>query len=135
MATEQLVVRRHVKFSSGERGRKRLRAKASATLPPAPAIPRISRLMALAVVLDEMVRTGKVASYTELSRIAHVSRSRLVQIMSLVNLAPDVQEAVLFLPAALSSTDPVTERQLRQVVARADWEAQRSLWRGQTQPV
>jgi predicted component of type VI protein secretion system len=91
--------------------------------------------MALAIVLDEMVRSGKVASHAELARIGHVSRSRLVQIMSLVNLAPDVQEAVLFLPAAVSSTDPVTERQLQQVVAAADWEAQRSLWRRLTHQI
>jgi hypothetical protein len=91
--------------------------------------------MALAIVLDEMVRTGKVASYAELATIAHVSRSRLVQIVSLVNLAADIQEALLLLAPGGPACDHPTERQLRQVVAETNWQAQRGLWRGQTQPV
>jgi hypothetical protein len=135
MTTESLTVRRHIRFSAGERGRRKLRAaKAPATPPPASAIPRISRLMALAICLDEMVRGGRVTSYAELARLAHVSRSRLVQIMSLVNLAADVQEALLFLAPGGPTCDRPTERQLRQVVAATDWEAQRRLWRGLTHP-
>jgi hypothetical protein len=84
--------------------------------------------MALAIVLDEMVRTGKVASYAELATIAQVSRSRLVQIMSLVNLAPDLQEALVVPAPGGPASDGPTERQLRQVVAEADWEAQRTAW-------
>jgi hypothetical protein len=136
MATDKpLVVRRHIRFSAGERGRKRLRAASTSATPrPAAAVPRISRLVALAVVFDEMVRTGRVTSYAELATLARVSRSRLVQIMSLVNLAPDLQEALLFLAATGPDSDHPTERQLRQVVAATDWEAQRSLWRGLTHP-
>lgn len=68
------------------------------------------------------------ASHTELAHFAHVSPSRLAQIIPLANLAPDVQETLLFLAADSSANDSATERQLRQVVAGADWEAQRSLW-------
>jgi len=129
MATDkQLVVRRHVRFSSGQRGRRKLRSATTNHPAPAAAIPRISRLMALAIVLDEMVRTGKVASYAELATIAHVSRSRLVQIMSLVNLAPDLQEALLLLGPNGPAPAPSTERQLRQVVVATNWEAQRRAW-------
>ena len=79
--------------------------------------------MALAIVLD---RSGKVASYAELATIAHVSRSRLVQIMSLVNLAPDLQEALLFLAPGGPASDSPTERQLRQLVALSNWGTQRT---------
>ena len=128
MASEPLTVRRHVRFTNGERGRKKLRAAPTTTSPPpAPAIPRISRLMALAVVFHEMVRSGKVASHAELARIAQVSPSRLAQITALTNLAPDIQEALLFLAPCGPASDHPTERQLRQVVAESDWEAQRGL--------
>jgi hypothetical protein len=90
--------------------------------------------MPLAIVIDELVRTGKVTSYAELATIAHVSRSRLAQIMSLVNLGPDVQEALPFLAPGDSACDGPTERQLRQLVAAADWEAQLGLWRWLTHP-
>jgi hypothetical protein len=52
-----------------------------------------------------------------------------VQLVSLVNLAPDLQEAPLFLAPGGPACDHPTERQLRQVVAAADWQTQRSLWR------
>ncbi len=132
MATESLTVRRHVRFSNGLRGKRRLRTATKPPTPPRPAIPRISRLMALAVVLDELVRFGKVTRHAELARLAHVSRSWIVQIMSLVNLAPDLQEALLFLAPGGPTCDRPTEHQLRQVVAQTDWEAQRSLWRALT---
>jgi hypothetical protein len=80
-------------------------------------------------VLDEMVRGGKVPNYAELARLAQVSRSRLVQIMSLVNLAPGIQEALVFLAPAGPAADHPTERQLRQVAAATGWQAQRSRWR------
>jgi hypothetical protein len=54
--------------------------------------------------------------------------------MALASLAPDVQEALLFLAPDGSASDGPTERQLQQVVAQADWEAQRGLWRRLTDP-
>jgi hypothetical protein len=44
-------------------------------------------------------------------------------------LAPEIQEAVLWLPAVESGDDVVTERELRGVVAELDWERQREMWR------
>ncbi|HMB68195.1 MAG TPA: hypothetical protein VKU85_02750, partial [bacterium] len=43
---------------------------------PAP-LPRITRLMALAIWFDELIRTGKVGTYAELARIGGVSRARV----------------------------------------------------------
>ena len=51
----------------GRRGRKELRPGGEkAALPPG-RVPRVSRLMALALRLDELVRTGQVASYSALA--------------------------------------------------------------------
>jgi hypothetical protein len=55
-------------------------------------IPRIARLMALARHVDELVRSGTVASYASVARLGRVSRARLSQIIGLLNLAPDLQE-------------------------------------------
>jgi len=54
--------------------------------------------MALAIHTRALVDRGEVADYAELARLAHVSRPRITQIMDLTLLAPDVQEAILFLP-------------------------------------
>ena len=71
-----------------------------------------------------------VADYAELARLGHVTRARITQIMNLLNLAPDIQEEILNLPRVESGKDPVTERDLRPIVAELDWERQRKMWGG-----
>src|SRR2546427_9262608 len=51
-------------------------------------VPRVSRLMALAMRFDELIGSGQVTGYAELARLGHVSRARLSQIASLLGLAP-----------------------------------------------
>ncbi|WP_339748264.1 hypothetical protein [uncultured Rubinisphaera sp.] len=42
----------------------------------------------------------------------------MTQIMNLLNLAPEIQEEILFLPRVEQGGDPVTERELREVVGQ-----------------
>ncbi|WP_146369614.1 hypothetical protein [Symmachiella macrocystis] len=49
--------------------------------------------------------------------------------MNLLNLAPDIQEALLFLPPMEQGKDTLTERDLRVIVAVTDWRKQRRLWK------
>lgn len=49
--------------------------------------------------------------------------------MNLLNLAPHIQEALLFLPEVVEGKDAVTERKVRRVVAEWRWEKQRIAWR------
>jgi hypothetical protein len=84
--------------------------------------------MALAIRFDGLLRDGVVASQSELATVGHVTRARLTQIMNLLNLAPDIQEAILHLPRVESGRDPVTERDLRPIAAVADWGKQRRMW-------
>jgi len=91
-------------------------------------IPRISRLMALAIKMESLVREGKVSDYTSLAAIGHLSKPRVTQIMNLTNLAPEIQETLLFLPKTMLGPDPITERQMRPVAAAVDWERQRKLF-------
>jgi len=56
--------------------------------PPAlGSVPRISRLMSLAIRMQELVDGGEVANHADLARLAHVSRARITQIMNLLLLA------------------------------------------------
>ena len=54
----------------------------------------------------------------------------MTQIANLLLLAPEVQEAILDLPPVTKGRDPITEGQLRLIVAEAAWEHQVELWRG-----
>ena len=96
---------------------------------PAGRTPRVSKLMALAVRYDQLLRDGKVADQSELARLAHVTQPRMTQIMNLNHLAPDIQEAVLHLPPVAEGRDPVTERDLRPITRVRDWRKQRAMWR------
>ena len=49
--------------------------------------------------------------------------------MKLLQLAPDIQEQLLFLPPMKG----LNERNLRRVVSRIDWDEQRSLFQKLTQ--
>jgi len=91
-------------------------------------VPRISRLMALAIRFDGLLQDGVVANQSELARLAHVTQPRMTQIMNLLNLAPDIQEEILFLPKIAKGRDPVTERDLRPIVAESAWALQRQQW-------
>ncbi|MBM4038173.1 MAG: hypothetical protein FJ290_06620 [Planctomycetes bacterium] len=93
-------------------------------------VPRISRLMALAIKFDDLIRRGEVEDYATLARLGHVTRARITQIMALLNLAPDIQEAILFLPRIVRGRDLITERDLRAITAMSDWDRQRVSWRG-----
>ena len=90
---------------------------------------RVARLMALALRLDELVRTGQVANYSALAALGHVTRARICQILNLIHLAPDIQEALLFLPPTLSGRDPIILADLMPIAAAFDWRKQRRLWR------
>jgi len=88
-------------------------------------IPRIARLMALAMRFEGLVREQTVRDYAELARSGHVTRARMTQIMKLVDLAPDLQEQLLFLPPIKG----LNERNLRCIVRRVDWDQQRRMFR------
>ena len=92
-------------------------------------VPRVAKLMALAIRFDDLLRTGQVHDMSELARLAHVSQPRMTQIMNLLHLAPDIQEELLHLPPLVKGRDTVTERCIRQVVAELRWDEQRTVWR------
>jgi hypothetical protein len=91
-------------------------------------LPRVSRLMALALRFEQLVRDGGIADYAALARLGHVSRARISQIMNLALLAPDIQEALLFLPPIRRGRDPIHLRALQDLAALPNWQQQRALW-------
>jgi hypothetical protein len=93
-------------------------------------VPRVARLMALAIRFETYLRDGQVADYTKLARLGHVTRPRISQIMNLLNLAPDIQEAVLFLPRTLRGRDSIRLRWLQPIASAPDWRKQRRMWKG-----
>ena len=115
---------------------RRSQPESTATFPPSPvdgndfSVPRIARLMALAIRFDRLLRAEEFRDYAELARLGHVTRARMTQIMKLLDLAPDIQEQILFLP----SLKGLNERNLRRIVGRIDWNEQRRMFQKITDP-
>ncbi|MCC6392067.1 MAG: hypothetical protein IT167_15815 [Bryobacterales bacterium] len=85
--------------------------------------PRVTRLMALAVKYQGLVDSGEFRDYADIARLGYVSRARVTQIMNLSNLAPDIQEQLLFPEGSLPP-----ERRVRHVTALVEWAEQRRSW-------
>jgi len=117
----------------GQRRRHEGRSGAQAASLYSGRVPRVARLMALALRLDALVRSGQIRSYRELAALGHVTRARISQILNLIHLAPDIQEALLFLPPTVRGRDAIILADLLPIAATLDWRKQRRLWR-QRQP-
>ncbi len=91
-------------------------------------VPRISKITALAIRFDGLVGRGEVRDYADLARLGYVTRARITQIMNLLNLAPDIQEALLFLPRTVKGRDPIREKDVRPIAAVPHWHRQRKMW-------
>jgi hypothetical protein len=123
------TVESEVHFQIGHKGRKRMQ---TGEKPPAPevqgAIPRLARLLALAIRFEGLLRAGDVQDYADLARLGQVSRARVTQIMNLLNLAPDIQEQILFMLPTAKVRQAIPERRIRFIAAVPDWRKQRRLW-------
>jgi hypothetical protein len=89
-------------------------------------VPKITRLLVLAHHFERLVRHGAVRDYADIARLTGLTRARVTQIVNLTLLAPEILGAVLDLPPG----SRVTERDLRPLVACADWRTQSRLWKG-----
>lgn len=127
-----ITIKRKLDVSIASRGRISIRPidpNAEPLRPrPTSKIPRISRLMALAIRFNELIRTGEASDMIELARRGHVTQPRMSQIMALNQLAPDIQEALLNLPATKGKPE-IHEKRLRPLAAMLRWKDQRRAWK------
>jgi hypothetical protein len=91
-------------------------------------VPRLARLMALALRLEGLLRSGALVNQAELARLGQVSRARISQIMNLLHLAPDIQEQLLFLPLLHHGREPLHLADLQPLCRTWQWPRQRKRW-------
>ena len=127
---EPRTVQCAVHFEREARGRKRIEpgAEQPTALPPG-RVPRLARFLALALRLDGHLRQGALKDCAEVARLGHVTRARVSQLVTLVHLAPDIQEAILFLPRTQRGRDPVILSDVMPIAMELDWKRQRRAWR------
>jgi hypothetical protein len=127
--TAPIMMTCDVHFNLKAKGRKQLRPGRERKRPANPGrVPRIAKLMALAIRFDGLIRAGVVRDYAELARLGHVTRARITQIMNMLLLAPNIQEQLLFLPRIEKGHEFIHLRLLQPIAAFLDWNKQRSRW-------
>jgi hypothetical protein len=127
--TRPLTITKTVHFQSMKWGRNELHEGAQEPMPTLGRVPRLSRLLALALHMEDLCQRGEAADYADLARLAMMTRARMTQIMSLLLLAPDIQEEILYLPRTAGGRDPIREKAVRPIAAVPDWRKQRVMWR------
>ncbi|MBA3707488.1 MAG: hypothetical protein H0W83_01560 [Planctomycetes bacterium] len=124
----------HLANLAGHRGGyRRSICRGAEPSPPSPLtvpgrVPRVAKLMALAIRCDHLIRTGAVPDATALARLAHVTQPRMTQILNLTLLAPNIQEALLFLSPLEHGKPKYSEKKLRHICAEPSWVTQRRYW-------
>ena len=114
------AVEREVRFHVGRGAKSEKQVRKDGAKPIQDKVPRIARLMALAIHFDRLIREGKVKDYAEIARLGGVTRARVTQVMNLLNLSPRLQEQLM-----CRSCDSESERTLRRVTEIAAWIRQR----------
>lgn len=110
-------------------GRKRVTSPRPRKAPAPPRVPHIIKLMALAIRLEHLLATGQVKDQAEIARTAGITRARVTQILNLLNLAPEIQQALLDLEPSQTVEPPLPESELRQIAIETSWIRQRRLWK------
>jgi len=64
---------------------------------PVGRIPALSKIMALAIYYDKLIKSGRIEYITDIAILEGVTQARVSQIMSLLNLSPEIQEKILLL--------------------------------------
>jgi hypothetical protein len=130
MNSNELTIECKVHFTQARHGRKRMAIGDAPAPAPVPLgrVPRVTRVMALAIRFEGLILRGEVRDYADLARLGHITRARATQIMNFLNLAADIQEEILFLPATNQGRDQVQEWHIRPIAACPDWAHQRKLW-------
>jgi DNA-binding transcriptional MocR family regulator len=77
-----------------------------------PRTPRVVELLRTAIEWQGLLESGRIPSQAEIARQEGLTRARVTQILSLLNLAPKIQEYILSMPK-MSQRPMVTERSLR----------------------
>ena len=128
--TTSFIIEKAVHFERHRHGRQELREGNDGGLIPHAQmrVPRVARLMALAIRFEGLLRSGQIRDQADLARLGRVTRARVSQILSLLHLAPDIQEELLFLRGGRRGGDLLIA-DLQSLTRQPDWQTQRRVWR------
>ena len=94
----------------------------------------VAEILVLAYEMQRLIDEGGVADRQQMSFIAGFSNSRVSQIMILLELAPDVQEEILFM-TSLTGRERISAKAVLPIARLLSWQEQRHAWKELTKKV
>jgi hypothetical protein len=85
-------------------------------------------MVAAAIRLDRLIRSGEAWERAAVSRLGRVSLTRVTQIMNHLFLAPDIQEQLLFLQPVAAGRASILRSHLQPLAAQLRRENQWGMW-------
>ncbi len=89
--------------------------------------PRLRQHLILAYQVEQVISEGKVKDFTQAALWINITKARLSQIISLLNLAPSIQEEIL-----LNNSEKIRSISVRDILpitAESNWDQQISIWK------
>jgi hypothetical protein len=86
---------------------------------------RVAVMLAIAHTIDAAISAGRLRDQRDAAQRLGLTPPRITQLLALLQLAPDLQERVLFLEA-VDGLEPLTERDLRPLTRLLCWDDQRA---------
>ena len=77
---------------------------------------------------ENNIRNHQNLDFATIARENHITRARMSQIMSLANLAPDIQQDILFIPRIKTGRDPLIFNTVLSIAREPNWQIQRRHW-------
>ena len=127
--TKGIQYQMRVHFRSGRHGHMRLETGEGPSVSAEPGrLPRISRLMALAIRFDGLVREGVVADQAELARLGHVSRGANHADHEPLAFGPRYPRGIAVPTTGRARQGPDQGAPSAPIAAVSDWQKQRRMW-------
>lgn len=120
-----MSLKMNVHFAPGKGGRRVLRKGRRPSHAKPTRLPRVTRLMALAIKYEHLLGKGVVETHEQLAMLAGVDRSQISAVLRLRLLAPQIQEWLLNLPELEKRNDPIGWTAIQKITRIASWEEQR----------
>ena len=94
-------------------------------------VPTVSRMMALAIFYEKLIKEGKIKSVSDIGRLENIAQQRVSQVMSLLLLSPKLQEELLTLPRQYRNTCRISTEQAINIAREIGFERQEELFKEQ----
>lgn len=91
-------------------------------------VPTVSRMMALAIFYEKLIKDGKIKSVSDIGRLENIAQQRVSQVMSLLLLSPKLQEKLLTLPRQYGYSCRISTEQAINIAREIDFERQKELF-------